>query len=274
MTWRPSWWLDFLKIYWPVNAIAAKATQLPWAGKGITALVRPLFGKKNFNITYIPIHANIKTSASTILTQGIIADLIKRSSYRVIIKKCSCRDSKGCKSYPSTDSCLLLGYDTRNIRSEIARHVSIEEALQHLDSQIALGLTPMTGRVRMDDLFYGIPNRRKMLTVCFCCPCCCTILNSAKYFPEEFRSSIVKLQGMQISVDSQKCKLCKQCVSACFMEAISIRDGSVFHDEKRCIGCGRCSTVCPEHATLLSIADAQAAVDEILERIAERVSIE
>jgi Fe-S-cluster-containing hydrogenase component 2 len=273
MSWRPSWWLDFLKVYWPLNQIGAKATGLPWVGNALTALLRPLFGEKQFNITYLPIHVKIEPVASTVLSQSVIAGLIKQSAYRVIIKRCSCRDSKGCKTYPSTDSCLLLGYDTRHISSKIAKHVSVDEALRHVDAQLALGLTPMTGRVRMDDLFYGVPNRGRMLTVCFCCPCCCTILNSAKYFPEEFRASIVKLQGTRIEVDAEKCKLCGDCVAACFMDAISIQNGAVIHVEELCLGCGHCSTVCPEKATRLSIADPEAAVDEILGRIGQRVSV-
>jgi electron transport complex protein RnfB len=113
-----------------------------------------------------------------------------------------------------------------------------------------------------------------MLTICFCCHCCCTILNSAKYFPNKFRASIVKLQDVHILVDSQKWRVCGACVEACFMEAISIQAGVVVHAEERCIGCGRCSTVCPEKATLLAITDPEAAVDETLGRIGQRVSVE
>jgi Fe-S-cluster-containing hydrogenase component 2 len=168
---------------------------------------------------------------------------------------------------------MLLGEDTKKISPEIANHISVEEALEHLQTKISLGLIPLTGRVRMDDLYYGVPNRGKMLTVCFCCPCCCTVLESAKYFPERFRSSIIPLKGLQVKVEPSKCNQCLTCVSACFMDAISIEDGAIRHDGSKCIGCGRCSTVCPQAATTLEISDSQAAVDELLGRINERVSV-
>jgi Fe-S-cluster-containing hydrogenase component 2 len=274
MAWRPAWWFGFLKVFWPLPHLGIKATGIPVAGKAFTSLARPLLGKDNFHVTYIPINANIHPATSTVLTQGIIAELIRRSAHRVIVRRCSCRDSKGCQDYPVEDACLLLGFDTINVRSEIARHVSVEEALRHLDRMAALGLTPMAGRVRMDELFYGVPTRKRMMTICFCCPCCCAVLNSAKYFPEEFKSSIVKLQGTRILVDMGKCKHCGICAEACFVEAIALNNGSVLHDHVKCIGCGRCTTACPEGAASLVIDDPEAAVEEVLGRIRQRANIE
>jgi len=273
MSWRPSWWLDVLKIYWPLNHIAAKATNWPLVGPLITKAVNPLFNPKSFNITYIPINAKIEAPVSTILTQEIIADLIRSSAHRVVIKRCSCRDSKKCQTFPAEDSCLLLGEDTKKISPEIANHISVEDALAHMNTKISLGLIPMTGRVRMDDLYYGVPNQGRMLTICFCCPCCCTVLASAKYFPEKIRSSIVPLKGLQVLVDESKCIQCRSCIDACFMNAISIEDSRIAHDASKCIGCGRCSMVCKQNATTLEIADNRAAVDELLGRISQRVVV-
>ena len=274
MTWRPSWWLYVLKIYWPLNHLMAKATGIPFAGKVITFLAKPLFNSKSFNISYIPVNANIEPASSTVLTGGIIEELIRLSAHRVIIKRCSCRDAKGSKEYPIEDSCMLLGFDTRVISPGIAKHVSIDEALEHLKTKMALGLIPMTGRVRMDDLYYGVPNRGRMLTVCFCCPCCCTVLNSAQYFPDEFKTGLIKLKGLSIAVDTEKCKLCGSCIEACFMKTISLADGKIIHDESKCIGCGRCSVVCPEKAVHVLLANPSSAVDEIMDRIKSIVKIE
>lgn len=273
MSWRPSWWLNVLKTYWPLNQLTAKATHWPVVGPVVTKAIRPLFNSKNFNITYIPINAKIDPPVSTALTENIIADLIRSSSHRVVIKRCSCRDSKNCKEFPAEDSCLLLGEDTKKVSPDIANHLSVDEALEHMKKKIALGLIPMTGRVRMDDLYYGIPNRGRMLTICFCCPCCCTVLSSAKYFPKEFRSSIVRLNGLHVLVDQSKCIQCKTCIDACFMNAISIEGGKIIHDESKCIGCGRCSTICPQNATTVELDDSQAAIDEILGRISQRVVV-
>ncbi|MRR30383.1 4Fe-4S dicluster domain-containing protein [bacterium] len=273
MSWRPSWWLNALKLYWPLNHIAARATSLPLIGPVITKVVEPLFNNKNFNISYIPINAKIDAPVSTILTQEIIADLIRSSSHRVVIKRCSCRDSRNCQTYPAEDSCLLLGESTKKISPEIANHISVDQALEHMHAKINLGLIPLTGRVRMDDLFYGVPNQGRMLTICFCCPCCCTVLRSAKYFPQQFRASILPLKGLQVKVDGDKCIQCNTCMQACFMDAITLVDEKIIHDATKCIGCGRCSMVCPQNATMIEISDSRAAVDELLGRISQRVNV-
>jgi UDP-glucose 4-epimerase len=273
MAWRPSWWLYVLKIYWPLNHLVAKSTGIPYLGKVITYLTRPFFNRKSFNISYIPINANIEPASSTVLTSDIIAALIRRSVHRVIIKRCSCRDAKKCTEYPIEDSCMLLGYDTRVISPGIAKHVSVDEALRHMNDKISLGLIPMTGRVRMDDLYYGVPNRGRMLTVCFCCPCCCTVLNSARYFPDEFRGGLVKLKGLTLEVDNEKCRQCGTCIEACFMKAITLEDGKIIHNDAKCIGCGRCTVVCPQKAVRVLLENSNSSVDEIMGRITNIVDI-
>lgn len=273
MSWRPSWWFKALKLYWPLNQLTARATHLPGVGSALIPLLRPLFNKKSFNITYLPVQATIAPAGSTVLAQSVIARLIEASAHRVIIRRCSCRDTKNCQSYPIEDACLLLGADTRLIHPNLARHVSVKEALAHLESRLALGLIPMTGRVRLDDLYYGVPNRGHMLTICFCCPCCCAVLNSARYLPEEFRGTLVKLQGVRLEVDAARCQGCGACAAACFTQAITLQNGRPVHAEDKCLGCGRCVTVCPASATRLSLADSQAAIAELLSRIQERVNV-
>jgi ferredoxin len=273
MAWRPSWWLDALKFYWPLNLLMVKASRLPIVGPLITTTVRPFFNEKNFNISYIPIQAKIDPPISSILTEGIIVELIRRSAHRVVIKRCTCRDAKGCENFPIEDSCLLLGMDTQFINPEIANHISIDEALEHMKRKIALGLIPMTGRVRMDNLYYGAPNRGRMLTICFCCPCCCSVLATAKYFPQEFRASIVPLKGIEVVVDDSRCAKCGSCVDACFLDAISFENGKIVHSTDLCISCGRCSSVCPQGATHLKVDDSQTVVDDLLGRINERVDV-
>ncbi len=274
MSQRKAWWLKALKIYWPLNHAMAKATTLPVVGPVITKIVDPFFNEKAFNITYLPVNANIDPAVSTTLTQGVIAELIRRSSHRVLIKRCTCRDAKNCQNFPIEDACMLLGEDTARISPELADHVSVEEALAHLDRLVAKGLIPMTGRVRMDDLYWGVPNRGRMLTICFCCPCCCTVMASTRYFPDEIRKRVVPVKGMHVEVDPVKCIGCGTCENECLLNAIHIENGISVHDSEKCIGCGRCSIVCPQKATTVTVEDVNAAVDEILGRIRERVTVE
>jgi UDP-glucose 4-epimerase len=150
----------------------------------------------------------------------------------------------------------------------------VEEALEHVRNKTASGLIPMIGRVRMDDFYYGIPNRGRMLTVCFCCPCCCSVLNTLQYLPEEAKSSLVRLKGVNVKVDAGQCIQCRSCIDACFAGAIILSNGKIRHDEHQCIGCGRCSMVCPQQATSMIVENMDITVDEILGRIKARVNVE
>lgn len=274
MSFRPRWWLGVLRLYWPLNLLSAKMTRWPIVGHFLSFIMIPLFTKNNFNISYIPINANIEPVASSALCREIIEELIRRSSHRVIISRCSCRDAKKCQNFPIEDSCLLLGEDTKVVDSRIAKHASVDEALDHMSTKTASGLIPMIGRVRMDDFYYGIPNRGRMLTICFCCPCCCSILGALQYLPEEAKSSLVRLKNVEVIVDTEKCIQCRHCIDACFAKAITLSGGTIQHDEDKCIGCGRCSMVCLPQATSLVVENVDIAVNEILGRIKERVNIE
>jgi len=106
---RPTWWLDFLRIIWPLNYISAKMTRIPFLGKLFYKIVRPIFTGKNFNITYIPINSDIRGTGSTFLPEKVLVELIRRSSHRVTINRCTCRERESCAHYPIENACLHLG---------------------------------------------------------------------------------------------------------------------------------------------------------------------
>lgn len=275
MSRRPAWWLNVLKVLWPISYWSARMTQWPIIGKGVAFIASPFFKDNGFHLTYIPINQPIKGVENAVLPRMIIEELIKRSSHRVTINRCSCRDSAGCKTYPIQDSCLLMGDGTTHIDPRISKHISIDEALKHLDNMLSLGLIPMAGRVRMDDLFYGVPNEQKLLTVCFCCRCCCTVLKSLQYYPQDIQSKVVRLNGLSLSVDPEKCKKCGTCVEDCFMKALTLSDkGGIVRNEQLCKGCGRCATVCPEKAVSMCISDMEAAIADVQNRIRQRINYE
>ncbi len=274
MSRRPSWWLNFLKAIWPLTYLSARATRLPLVGGFFALVSRPFFTGPNFNVSHVPVNRTIAGAGSTALPLEIVTELARRSAHRVIIKRCTCRDSDNCATYPIEQACLLLGEDTKEIDPRVADHVSVEEAVAHAEKMIGMGLIPMIGRVRMDDFFWGVPNRGRLLTICFCCRCCCTILKSARHFPPYASNALVRLKGLAITVDAARCTKCGTCVTECFMQAITLGDTAAVHDDALCKGCGRCATVCPSGAVSISLADSDAAVNELVERIRERVDIE
>ncbi len=273
MSKRPEWWLTVLAKVWPITWISARATTWPVIGWFVKKASLPFFSGKNLNITYLPINEEIK-GTSTLLPVTIVEELIKRSSHRVIIKKCTCRDARQCKNHPIEYGCTLLGEGTREIDPRIARHVSKDEAIAHLHKTIEDGLVPMIGRVRIDNIIWGVRDEGNLLTICHCCHCCCTILTSGRYLPQEMAASLVPLKGLRIAVDYDACNLCSTCIEACPMIAISMNGGQITHDMSKCIGCGRCITVCPERAVSAEIDDIDEAIRELTSRIGKLASIE
>ncbi|MBW2544717.1 MAG: 4Fe-4S binding protein [Deltaproteobacteria bacterium] len=273
MSKRPEWWLAVLAKIWPITWISARATGWPVVGWFVKKASLPLFSGKNLNITYLPINEEIK-GASTLLPGRVVEEFINRSSHRVIINKCTCRDARQCKNHPVEYGCTLLGEGTREIDERIARHVTKDEAIAHLHKTIEDGLVPMIGRVKIDNLIWGVPDKGKLLTICHCCHCCCTILTSGRYIPREMAEALVPLKGLQVVVDTESCNLCGTCVENCHMSAISIDEDRIVHNMSRCIGCGRCVTVCPQKAVNADVEDIDEAIEELTGRMGELVDIQ
>ncbi len=276
MSYRPRWWLDFLRIAWPLTELSAKMTRWPVIGPVVALLTRPVFTGNNFHITHIPINASIGGGKSTMLPEKVLEGLIRRSSHRITINRCTCRESHECRHYPVEDACLHLGEGTTHIPPHLATPRTVDEAIAHMRKMIGLGLIPFLGQVRMDDFFYGRPNTGRALTICFCCPCCCTIFRSARYFPDDVKDSLVRLKGLTVAVNNARCagEGCGACVRGCFTGALSFSVEGVAWDSALCKGCGRCAAVCPEKAITIEVENIERAIDEITGRMRERVNIE
>lgn len=268
---RPSWWFEFLRIVWPFTTVSAKMTQWPVVGRFFAILARPLFIGKNFHVTHIPVNLDVKGGGSSHIPELVLEELIRRSAHRITINRCHCRDSEHCQHYPIEDACLHLGEGTSYLDPHIATPRTVESAIAHMRKMIGMGLIPMIGRVRMDDLFYGTPNTGRSLTVCFCCPCCCMIMNTTRYMPDATQNAIVKLKGLRIAVDPHRCKSCGTCTQNCFMGALRISGEGIVRDEARCKGCGKCISVCPNGVVSAAVSDLPAAVADLEGRISSLI---
>ena len=157
--------------------------------------------------------------------------------------------------------------------SGIARRVTADEAITHLHKCVEDGLVPMAGRVKIDNYIWGVSDHGKFLTICYCCHCCCTLLTSLKYLPMDAAASLVRLKGLRMTVDRERCVRCGTCARQCHGEAISIEGDEVVHDESRCKGCGRCVSVCPQDAVRAEIENVDEAIGEMMGRIERMIDI-
>ena len=51
-----------------------------------------------------------------------------------------------------------------------------------------------------------------------------------------------------MTLDTDACKGCINCIKRCPTEAIRVREGKAHIITERCIDCGECIRVCPNHA--------------------------
>ena len=274
MSKRPKWWLNFLALVWPLTWLSGRVYSLPIVGWMLKYLTLPLFSKKRQNLTYIPVNEELETAGSSYLPREIVTELIRRSSHRAIINKCVCRLEQGCVEHPIDYGCTLLGDGAKEISPNIARHVSVDEAIGHLDRTLSDGLIPLVGRAPIDNFLYGVSFKGRLLTICHCCRCCCTIMKSGKYLPEAIHESLVPLGGIKLITDHDKCNLCGKCVQECFMGALAICNGMLVRDELRCKACGVCVSVCKDNAVRVIADDTDSIVSLFLERISSKVDFE
>ena len=267
MSIRPQWWMSLQAFFVPFARKLLQETQTTLLGRLSGRFSVPLLSGKNFNITYLPINESISGVGETLVPHMVLREIVKQSANRALIKKCTCRDGYKCKNHPIELGCMLLGEGSKEIDTGVSRHVSIDEALAHVDKCVESGLIPFVGRFKADDYLWGVKDRGKLLTVCFCCRCCCVIQNSIKYLPDVSKDSVIKLKGLRIETDPESCTACGECVSICFMGARTLKDDRILYNSALCKGCGKCISVCPENAISADVADFEESVAEVTGRI-------
>ncbi|WDC85172.1 NADH-quinone oxidoreductase subunit NuoB [Caloramator sp. mosi_1] len=72
------------------------------------------------------------------------------------------------------------------------------------------------------------------------------LLDRIKYGKETVRNPLYENENSygKIEVDYSKCKLCKDCIKHCIVDAIKIENEKITIDSKGCIYCGNCIDVC------------------------------
>ena len=212
-------------------------------------------GDKN-SCTYFPIKVDVNQelgqAVNEIYPPQVVHDFVDRAEHIVIMNKCLCRNGQDCQNHTHDIGCMFMGETALGMPPQISRIATKEEAHAHVDKAVADGLVPMAGKVRVDNFAFLLPDKDKLLSVCFCCHCCCMMGYYKHAGSDQMNEMMVPIEGINIRVDPDVCEGCGTCVETCIFDAISIKDGIAVHNEA-CRGCGRCVRYCPNNAVTLTI---------------------
>lgn len=252
---------------WPLSRF------IYWLGNRrlLRPLSRPFFKALRSEAIIIPVHETIANPESVILPYPLLSRLVKGTSARFLMDECMCRRGENCQRYPQDFGCLFLGDGASKISPGMGRLVGEGEAMAHVRRGMELGLVPLVVHTTFDALTLGIPYRR-MLGICFCCECCCTVQQGLRLGPPSFWDIVVRLPGLTVEVDGT-CIGCGACAEACYVQAVSMSEGRASIDGDACKGCGRCVTVCPTGAITLRLDENVDMMGQLVSRIARRTDI-
>ncbi len=222
----------------------------PWL-KNVIPMTSP---NKN-NMTYLPNSRNIiddtpRTVAvnesagnisSEIIPRRILDDLIDVNSTHVIMDKCICRTGFKCQNFTNEIGCLFMGETAKKLPRGLGRKVTKEAAHQHVSRASEIGLVAMVGKVNVDNLGFLTPDTKELLSICFCCHCCC-MMGFYKHDTEHLKKLFKPIEGIQVNT-TYKCIGCGSCVETCIFDNIINKNGITFHLDN-CSGCGRCEATC------------------------------
>ncbi|MBU1671793.1 MAG: 4Fe-4S binding protein [Actinobacteria bacterium] len=258
----------------PIERGTAKSRRLWLKGMGLGYVftrvplvpkVHPWLNPRKTDMRWVPINQDIETPPGTAVPTALLDRFIEEASHRVIYHVCGCREAFGCTHYPQSIGCLLMGDAAMDSRMNLCSEVGVDEAKEHAGRAIAAGLVPLVGKARVDSYIFGIKDRARLMTVCFCCECCCWLKYGRSADPEVLDSLFPRMRGVSIEV-SDACEGCGTCLERCYLGAIDVSGGRAVMSGL-CRACGRCAAACPNGAISVSVDD-----PAFLEREYERIT--
>ena len=218
----------------------------------------------------IEVDINIDSAGDrTILPSDIVKGIIDRADDIFIMNFCLCRRSNKCDDYPVDHGCIFLGKGTKRIPDSFGHFATKDEAKEYIDECSELGLVHIIGRNKLDSIWLHTGDKKDLMTICNCCPCCC-LWNMVRDISDDIAGTYRRMDGVSVTVNADECIGCGSCESICFTKAISIIDGKCTIDDK-CRGCGRCVERCPKDA--ISISFDETVVDSEIERLEKLVNL-
>jgi len=228
------------------------------------AKLHPWLWPSKTEMRWLPINEDIEMGEDMPMPITILDRLIEETSHRTIYDYCGCRLAYDCEHYPIEVGCLLMGDSAAGVNPDFCREVGVDEAKEHARKAVDAGLVPIVGKARIDNAIFRIKDTGHLLTVCFCCECCC-LTRFFRHTPLKHLEPLVKpLDGITIEV-TDDCEGCGTCVKKCYMQTIEIVDDKAVMGPY-CQSCGRCASVCPNDAIKITLNDPEF-FDKTLERI-------
>ena len=257
---------DFIMKTWPLSKVAFRLARRPL----FSPFIQPFLSPRSNQATYIPINEMISPPENVVLPQEILKPLLEQASTRFLMNECLCRTHENCSNFPQDLGCIFLGDGAAKISPTMGHPITPTEALDHVNQAVALGLLPLIVHTAFDAFTLNIPYNR-MLTVCFCCDCCCGIRQGMRLGREAFWDIVQPLPGLKVEV-TDDCLYCGTCVDECDIHALSLNhDRAVI--SSHCKGCGRCVEACPVGAITLSIPENGFVQHNLMARIREHTDI-
>lgn len=246
--------------------------------------IQPWMNPKKNSMTYLPISykpekpvkiISVKESAgessSEILPPRIVHDFIEKAEYHVIMDRCGCRLAGECDHFTADIGCLFMGETALKLPHGVSRRVTKEQAHRHVERAIGVGLVPVVGKIRVDNFIFLTPDKNRLLSVCFCCHCCC-MMGAFKHLPGDHLDNVMTpLEGVYIEV-TDDCNACGTCLETCIFDAIVIENGRARHTAQ-CRACGRCVTYCPQDAVKISIENPETFTEAVKMRIESYIKV-
>lgn len=221
------------------------------------------------HISYVPITEDIEAPSGILAPLSLVEHFINEASYHAVMNHCICRRGNGCTNHDQSLGCMFLGEAAREIDPRMGKGVTKDEAMAHFNRAVESGLVPGIGQAKADAVLLGVEDPSRLMTVCFCCDCCC--LTRALYnAADEMWEILIKLEGVSIE-RNQDCIGCGECVESCVFKQISMVDGHPVVGD-RCKGCGRCVRACKQKAIAIRI-DNPDYIDESIARISSTVNV-
>jgi UDP-glucose 4-epimerase len=230
-----------------------KLGKIPWVRNH-----QPWMAPEKNSFTYLPINERLET-VQHVLPPTLVHEFIDQAEHHVVMDKCGCKLARRCRHFTAEIGCLFMGETALKMPHGVSRRVTREQAHAHVERAVEVGLVPMTGKVRVDNFIFLTPDESKLLSVCFCCHCCC-MMTSFKHIPGYHLDHVMpRLEGLAVTV-TENCLGCGHCVETCGFAAITIEGGHAVHNAQ-CRGCGRCERTCPNDAVRIRVTNPTATQD-------------